>query len=901
MHIISVQLQNYRKHQNCSVALGKDLTLIHGPNESGKSTLVEAIHRTLFLKAKGTSEVHKAMQSNHGGQPIVTLKFAAAGKTHTLQKQFSGTNGTATLQTEGEAALTGDAAEEALAHLLQVDGSIGGAGAKKALPLRWAHLWVWQGSSNLSPLDSADESQAALRDKLQEQVGEGLSVSATDNQLIARLQELHNENYTSTQKLKAGSPLKTLEDALEKAAQTVAAKEDALAQLESAAQTFTQAENDLQRHQTTRDSARKELESINAQLKQVTALQQTLKDKQQQSTQAAEHLKALQAADKSIRQLEVDLKASSEAAAPQQQKVETLQLAANQAREQLAAATTAREQASQHTTLARAQREAWQAHADLLKASQRLERLQKTEQTIATAKQAQQAAALAVTKLEAYTPRVLKALRKKQQAAEQTQSQLEAHALRLEILTSDAEIQIDGVPLPAGSSQTLTQASEIQIGTGTRLKLTPGSSSDLNSAREQAFAAQSAYQEALQALGVSEFETAERRALELQKAVNDLEKLQGQLDALAPAQVADDLQAQQSEISRLEAQRDKPVDGIDAQAFPQDTEASEQALEHAAQALKAAADAEQQTNSQEKALRSKSDQSSQQLEQARASYTQLADKLKTLDNRLQFEREQWGETEARSEKLIQAQAQADQAQAAQKAEQSKLNALGPDDLALDHKRLNQVSENSEQLIQTARDQRAHSQALLQNNGSTDPERELKEAQAEAEQLAHNHTRLQRQANARSLLLQRLKAAQGQITEALTQPLEAAAAPYLESLFGHGSQARLQWAEDGSGLTGFSIDRSQNQNGYFSFEQLSHGTREQVALALRLAMAEVLAADHDGQLPMVLDDAFTHADKERIKKIQRLLYRAADRGLQIILLSCHPENYSSLTANEVALS
>jgi recombinational DNA repair ATPase RecF len=84
------------------------------------------------------------------------------------------------------------------------------------------------------------------------------------------------------------------------------------------------------------------------------------------------------------------------------------------------------------------------------------------------------------------------------------------------------------------------------------------------------------------------------------------------------------------------------------------------------------------------------------------------------------------------------------------------------------------------------------------------------------------------------------------------------------------------------------------------KRLSHGTREQVALALRLAMAQLLAADHDGCLPLVLDDAFTHADKDRLEKLKSLLYQASQSGLQILLLSCHPENYSGLGASEAGL-
>ena len=89
-------------------------------------------------------------------------------------------------------------------------------------------------------------------------------------------------------------------------------------------------------------------------------------------------------------------------------------------------------------------------------------------------------------------------------------------------------------------------------------------------------------------------------------------------------------------------------------------------------------------------------------------------------------------------------------------------------------------------------------------------------------------------------------------------------------------------------------------GTFEFKALSGGTREQVGVAMRLAMAQVLAADHDGCLPVVLDDAFANSDPDRIAALQRMLYLAARNGLQIIVLTCTPRDYHGLGATEVEL-
>ena len=85
-----------------------------------------------------------------------------------------------------------------------------------------------------------------------------------------------------------------------------------------------------------------------------------------------------------------------------------------------------------------------------------------------------------------------------------------------------------------------------------------------------------------------------------------------------------------------------------------------------------------------------------------------------------------------------------------------------------------------------------------------------------------------------------------------------------------------------------------------FNQLSGGTREQVAAAFRLAMAEILAETHGGCLPLVFDDAFAYSDPEQVQILQRMLDLAASRGLQVIVLTCSPIDYAALGAKQVAL-
>lgn len=80
-----------------------------------------------------------------------------------------------------------------------------------------------------------------------------------------------------------------------------------------------------------------------------------------------------------------------------------------------------------------------------------------------------------------------------------------------------------------------------------------------------------------------------------------------------------------------------------------------------------------------------------------------------------------------------------------------------------------------------------------------------------------------------------------------------------------------------------------------FEELSGGAQEQLGLLTRLGLAEVLAAE--GTLPLVLDDSLVGTDPERIRRIHRVLYRAAEK-LQVLVMSCHNVLFDGLGAERV---
>ncbi len=76
-----------------------------------------------------------------------------------------------------------------------------------------------------------------------------------------------------------------------------------------------------------------------------------------------------------------------------------------------------------------------------------------------------------------------------------------------------------------------------------------------------------------------------------------------------------------------------------------------------------------------------------------------------------------------------------------------------------------------------------------------------------------------------------------------------------------------------------------------FGALSVGTREQIALVLRLAIAEALGTF------VVLDDQLTQTDDTRMEWTRRLLAQAAE-GSRVIVFTCHPLDYEPESPDHV---
>jgi len=75
--------------------------------------------------------------------------------------------------------------------------------------------------------------------------------------------------------------------------------------------------------------------------------------------------------------------------------------------------------------------------------------------------------------------------------------------------------------------------------------------------------------------------------------------------------------------------------------------------------------------------------------------------------------------------------------------------------------------------------------------------------------------------------------------------------------------------------------------------LSGGEREQVHVATRLALAELLTRDAGARHLVVLDDVLTATDDQRLQRVMKMLEEMRPHA-QILILTCHLERYKPLT-------
>lgn len=163
---------------------------------------------------------------------------------------------------------------------------------------------------------------------------------------------------------------------------------------------------------------------------------------------------------------------------------------------------------------------------------------------------------------------------------------------------------------------------------------------------------------------------------------------------------------------------------------------------------------------------------------------------------------------------------------------------------------------------------------------------LKAAEESLESLQSRLARLRRQADAIGLLRETVLAHKEEAQRKYVAPFKEQIERLGRVIFGQDLSVEI--SEDLEIV-------SRTLNGRtVAFESLSGGTKEQLALIGRLAVATLV--DESSGAPVILDDAFGFADEKRLAALNVILGNVG-RNAQVILLTCQPGRFGAIGGAE----
>jgi DNA repair exonuclease SbcCD ATPase subunit len=231
VRITRLQLRNVRRHNDLDLALAPGLTVVRGPNESGKSTIQRAIELALTRRVTSGSGDLDAMRSwgaAEDDRPWVRVEFEQEDedglRTGALEKSFRGPKGTVKLDVDGESITDPARADEVIAELTGIPSE---------------GFFRSTASVRHHELDGLQRDEAALRDRLQ------ASISGADRGTSRARKKLERAVYDlNTKGDKNPGRIKATEANLAEAIAAQRNGESALEQLERDRDTLAQARDD---------------------------------------------------------------------------------------------------------------------------------------------------------------------------------------------------------------------------------------------------------------------------------------------------------------------------------------------------------------------------------------------------------------------------------------------------------------------------------------------------------------------------------------------------------------------------------------------------------------------------------------------------------------------------------
>ncbi len=168
--------------------------------------------------------------------------------------------------------------------------------------------------------------------------------------------------------------------------------------------------------------------------------------------------------------------------------------------------------------------------------------------------------------------------------------------------------------------------------------------------------------------------------------------------------------------------------------------------------------------------------------------------------------------------------------------------------------------------------------------------EVPRALGEVERAERDVKRFEAEIAALRLLTSTLSEAETAVRNRYFEPVARALAPYLARLF---PDSGIDFRDK------FSLEALNRAGEREEFSTLSDGTREQLAVLVRMSFARLIA-ERGAPMPLILDDPLVYSDDARLDAMCRALEDAALEH-QVVLLTCREKAFEKITGRRLAIT
>ncbi|MGE0698989.1 MAG: AAA family ATPase [Hyphomicrobiaceae bacterium] len=848
-------------------ALSGGLDLLVGPNEAGKSTLVKALRAALFVSHRSAHRDLDKLRPYRGGAPLVEVDLEVRGERWRVRKRFLADRMAEVVSLTTGAVARGADAEARLEQLL------GNAEAAGRYPL----LWLGQGAT-LEPTVPGAEGELVLRTAISREIaatGGGDKVRRVHQRVEAMLGEL----VTRTR----GQPRARY-------AEAVRAAETAHQALATARADFDRAEALLER----------------------TAGVAAAADEARNAAARADRDRRLAAADADLARAREDLSASdraraaaAEARAANAAATDALRALerglSEMARLEALDATEAGEQTRLRKSLDEAVSAAGSAAAratalrrDVASAEAHLEAVRTEARRSELASRHGRALAAAARRREiddvlSRLPSDAAALREARELSAriaEAKAGIEAASAVVTVAYeagADGRIVLSGRPLAEGERLVAEEPLDLVVPGIGRIRIEPGASADRERSKEDMARDQHRLAALLSSAGVASLAALESAHEEARREAGARAAADAELRALAP----EGLDRLGSALAALPARDASARGASDAQAAAGLPEEDGEAIASTIASLRdrlASVEAERAAGDVRVAeLRQREAVMQATAEDRARRRDELASELPPPElqalRRAELEAAARAMSTAYDEALrvkaaTEARAPTDEAKARLEAE------------AIAARAAVRLAEQQEAALSA---ELARLQGQLEGLRQDDVAGRIANHEAELAAALRVRAGLDAQVQALQLLATELGAEEASLRESYEAPVTARLAPYLDLVL-PGARIAL-----GAGFVPERVTRGETSE---DLSRLSDGTREQLAVLVRLGFARLLA-EQGLAVPLLLDDALVYSDDQRIAAMHRALEAAATVH-QVVVLTCREQSFAGLSGHRVSL-